>query len=256
MQVLEKMAANRPVGFAVAETTPAPRPSRITLQGRTVTLEPLQASHAEELFPHIGGAENGWLWDYMLGGPPLTLDELRGFLEGFEKSHESILWGMRVHAGHIVGGGESTLMGYIGLLNIVPAHRSIELGHVMFSAALQRTTPATEAVFLLARYAFRDLGYRRLEWKCNALNESSKRAARRYGFTFEGVFRQHMIVKGRNRDSAWFSMLDSEWAGEGEKGVGGGIGAGFARWLDEGNFDADGRQKRRLEDYIRNTTTT
>lgn len=245
------MTTNRPVGFAVAEPTPAPRPSRITLPGRTVTLEPLQASHAEELFPHIGGEKHSWLWDYMLGGPPLTIDELRSYLDGFEKSDSSILWAIRVHASKDVNG--SKLMGYIGLLNIVPVHRSIEVGHVMYSPALQRTTAATETVFLLARYALRDLGYRRLEWKCNNLNESSKRAALRYGFKYEGVFRQHMIIKGRNRDTAWYSLLDSEWAAEEEEEEGG-VGAGFEQWLEEGNFDEQGRQKRRLEEFVRRAT--
>jgi RimJ/RimL family protein N-acetyltransferase len=207
-----------------------------------VTLEPLQASHAEGLFPHIGGTEHGWLWDYMLGEPPLTVDELRTYLETFEKSETSILWAIRVHA-EKDGSKTDELMGYIGLLNIVPVHRSIEVGHVMYSRALQRTTPATESVFLLARYALRDLGYRRLEWKCNNLNESSKKAALRYGFNYEGVFRQHMIIKGRNRDTAWYSLLDSEWAE-------GGVEAGFERWLDETNFDAQGKQKRRLEDFV------
>lgn len=239
------MTTNRPVGFAVAEPTPAPRPSRITLPGRTVTLEPLQASHAEELFPHIGGEEHGWLWDYMLGGPPLTIDELRAYLDTFEKSDNSILWSIRVHADRHVN--ESKLMGYIGLLNIVPVHRSIEVGHVMYSPALQRTRPATETLFLLARYALRDLGYRRLEWKCNNLNQPSKKAALRYGFRYEGVFRQHMIIKGRNRDTAWYSLLDSEWAEEG------GVEAGFERWLEDGNFDEQGRQKRRLEEFVRAT---
>lgn len=235
------MAANRPLGPPVADPTPAPRPSRITLPGRTVTLEPLQASHAEELFPHIGGQERGWLWDYMLSGPPLTVAELQTFIAGFEKSESSILWAIRVHSQQDVS--KSQLMGYIGLLNIVPAHRSIEVGHVMYSPALQRTTPATECLFLLARYAFRNLGYRRLEWKCNNLNESSRKAAVRYGFSFEGVFRQHMIIKGLNRDTAWFSLLDSEWAE-------GGAEAGFERWLEEGNFDGQGKQKRRLEDFV------
>lgn len=244
------MTANRPVGFTVAEPTPAPRPSRIILPGRTVTLEPLRASHAEELFPHIGGEKHSWLWDYMLGGPPLTIDELRSYLDEFENSESSILWAIRVHADKRAN-SESKLMGYIGLLNIVPVHRSIEVGHVMYSPALQRTTPATETVFLLARYALGDLGYRRLEWKCNNLNESSKRAALRYGFSYEGVFRQHMIIKGRNRDTAWYSLLDSEWAAEEEEG---GVRAGFERWLEEGNFDEQGRQKRRLEEFVRTAT--
>lgn len=230
------MAGNRPLGFAVTDTTPAPSPSRVTLPGRTVTLEPLQASHAEELFPHVGGEKNSWLWDYMPPDPPLTVDELKTHISKFEKSDSFMVWAIRVHASKDVS--ESTVMGHIGFLNIVPVHRSVEVGYVMFSPALQRTTPATEAFFLLARYAVRDLGYRRLEWKCNSLNESSKKAALRYGYTLEGVFRQHMIIKGRNRDSAWFSLLDSEWAG--------GVEAGFERWLDAANFDEQGRQKSRL----------
>ena len=112
--------------------------------------------------------------------------------------------------------------------------RVIEVGHIVYSPALQRTPLATEAQYLLARYVFETLGYRRYEWKCNALNAASRRAALRFGFTFEGVFRQHMIVKGRNRDTAWFSMLDGEWPARK---------AAFERWLAPDNFDADGRQK-------------
>ena len=113
----------------------------------------------------------------------------------------------------------------------------IEIGHIWFGRTLQRTRAATEAIYLLARHAFDGLGYRRLEWKCNAANDASRRAAERFGFTFEGVFRQHQIVKGRNRDTAWYAMLDDEWPT---------IRAGFEAWLDGGNFDADGRQRRRL----------
>jgi RimJ/RimL family protein N-acetyltransferase len=125
-------------------------------------------------------------------------------------------------------------VGQASYLRIEPAHRSIEVGHIMFTPALQRSCGATEVMYLMARHVFRDLGYRRYEWKCNALNEPSRRAALRLGFTFEGVFRQHMIVKGHNRDTAWFSMLDSEWPQRQ---------ANFEQWLAPSNFDAAGRQK-------------
>jgi RimJ/RimL family protein N-acetyltransferase len=124
-------------------------------------------------------------------------------------------------------------------MRIEPAHRVIEVGSILLTPRLQRTVGATEAMYLMARHVFEDLGYRRYEWKCNAQNEPSRRAAERLGFIFEGVFRQHMIVKGRNRDTAWFSMLDSEWPTRK---------AAFERWLDPSNFDAQGRQKTSLSE--------
>jgi RimJ/RimL family protein N-acetyltransferase len=120
---------------------------------------------------------------------------------------------------------------------MAPEHGVIEIGHIWFAPRLQRTRAATEAIYLMARHSFDDLGYRRLEWKCDALNEPSRRAADRFGFTFEGVFRQHMVVKGRNRDSAWFSILDGEWPR---------IRSAFEAWLAPENFDADGRQRQSL----------
>jgi RimJ/RimL family protein N-acetyltransferase len=122
-------------------------------------------------------------------------------------------------------------------MRIEPAHRVIEVGSILYSPALQRTRGATEAMYLLARYVFDDLGYRRYEWKCNALNAPSRAAARRLGFTYEGIFRQHMIIKGQNRDSAWFSMLDSEWPARKAR---------FEGWLAPENFDANGRQRNAL----------
>jgi RimJ/RimL family protein N-acetyltransferase len=122
-------------------------------------------------------------------------------------------------------------------LRIEPEHRVIEIGHIWFAPILQRTRQATEAIYLMARHAFDDLGYRRLEWKCNALNAASRRAAERFGFTFEGIFRQHMIIKGQNRDTAWFSIIDGEWPR---------VRATFEEWLAQENFDLDGRQRRSL----------
>ena len=122
-------------------------------------------------------------------------------------------------------------------LRIAPADGAIEIGHIWFTPVIQRSRQATEAVFLLAKHAFDDLGYRRLEWKCNAANAASRRAALRFGFTFEGLFRQHMIIKGRNRDTAWYAILDRDWPA---------IRDAFERWLDPSNFAADGRQRQPL----------
>jgi len=128
-------------------------------------------------------------------------------------------------------------VGWASYMRIEPAHRVIEVGNVMFSPALRRTAGATEAIYLMARNAFEALGYRRFEWKCNALNAASRRAALRFGFTFEGIFRQHMVVKGRSRDTAWFSMIDAEWPKRKEA---------FETWLQPSNFDDEGRQKTSL----------
>jgi RimJ/RimL family protein N-acetyltransferase len=131
-------------------------------------------------------------------------------------------------------------------MRIEPLHGVIEIGNIWFGTPLQRTVGATEAIFLLARNAFEGLGYRRLEWKCNALNAASRRAAERFGFTFEGVFRNHMVIKGRNRDTAWYAITDDQWPA---------IGAGFTAWLAEENFDARGRQRRALGELIAEART-
>jgi RimJ/RimL family protein N-acetyltransferase len=130
-------------------------------------------------------------------------------------------------------------VGVASLMRMDLPNRVIEVGNILFTTALQRTPAATEAMYLLARYVFEDLGFRRYEWKCNGLNAPSRRAAERLGFIYEGTFRQHMIVRGRNRDTAWFSMLDSEWPS---------VKRGFESWLDTSNFQSDGKQKKKLED--------
>jgi RimJ/RimL family protein N-acetyltransferase len=131
--------------------------------------------------------------------------------------------------------------GYASYMRIDPAHGVIEVGNIMLSPSLQRTTAATEAMYLMARHVFEDLGYRRYEWKCNAKNEPSRRAALRLGFTYEGIFRQHMVIKDENRDTAWFSMLDSEWPARK---------MAFEAWLEPANFDASGRQKQGLAEFL------
>jgi RimJ/RimL family protein N-acetyltransferase len=136
---------------------------------------------------------------------------------------------------------EEVPQGVASYLRITPEHGTIEIGNIWFGTPLRRTPAASEAIYLLVRHAFNDLGYRRVEWKCNALNRASRRAAERFGFRFEGVFRQHLVIKGRNRDTAWYALTDGEWPAVQEA---------FERWLDPANFDSGGQQRRRLGDLI------
>jgi RimJ/RimL family protein N-acetyltransferase len=219
-----------PIGAPV-DPTPARRPQRTTLAGRAVTLVPLDpAAHADMLHARTRGKENEHLWRYLWDGPFPDRASLDVHLQQKSKSEDPLFFA-------ILDNASASAMGYASYLRIEPAHRVIEVGNILFTPRLQRTVGATEAMYLMARHVFEDLGYRRYEWKCNALNAPSRSAALRLGFTFEGVFRQHMIIKGRNRDTAWFSMLDSEWPTRK---------AAFERWLDPSNFDAQGGQKRSL----------
>jgi RimJ/RimL family protein N-acetyltransferase len=170
------------------------------------------------------------IWTYLPYGPYADLDDMHAALRAQESSEDPLYFTLVPHP-------DARPSGVASYLRITPEHGVIEIGHIWFGTGLQRTTAATEAIYLLARHAFDNLGYRRLEWKCNALNAASRRAAERFGFTFEGVFRKHMAVKGRNRDSAWYAIVDEDWPA---------IGAGFERWLDPANFDAEGRQRRGL----------
>lgn len=214
-----------PEGAAV-DTRAARRPERICLQGSSVTLTPLDAAaHAEDLFEALRGADH--LWTYLTYGPFGDLAALQAHVSETAESLDPFFFA-------IVDNASQRAVGRAALMRIEPQHRVIEVGHILYSPRLQRTRGATEAMYLLARHVFEDLGYRRYEWKCHAQNAASRAAALRLGFTFEGIFRQHMIVKGRNRDTAWFSMLDGEWPARRRE---------FERWLSAGNFDADGRQK-------------
>jgi len=224
-----------PVGPSV-DTHHARRPERITLEGRWITLAPLDAErHAEALYEGSNGdRERERVWAYLSNGPFATLADFAADIELKARSVDP-------HFFAVVDNASARAVGYQALMRIDPSNRAVEVGNVMYTPALQRTRGATEAQYLFARYVFDVLGNRRYEWKCNALNAPSKRAAERFGFTFEGVFRQHMIVKGRNRDTAWFSMLDSEWP---ERK------AAFERWLSPDNFDAHGRQRERLSNIM------
>ncbi|HWF48746.1 MAG TPA: GNAT family protein [Bryobacteraceae bacterium] len=216
----------------LVDSRPAQRPRPIILEGRIVTLRPIQPDgDAEELYTGSHGPEAEQLWRYLSEGPFPDRASFDANLSKKAVSPDRVFF-------TIVDRASGRAVGQACYLRIDPANRVIEVGHILYTPALQRTAGATEAMYLLARHAFEDLGYRRYEWKCNALNSPSRRAALRLGFTFEGVFRQHMIVKGRNRDTAWFAMLDSEWPAR--KGA-------FERWLDPSNFDSVGRQKKSLQ---------
>ncbi|MFN8202409.1 MAG: GNAT family protein [Solirubrobacteraceae bacterium] len=213
--------------------TPARRPTGAGLVGTRVRLEPLSADrHAGELFAAAQGegATDPKLWKYMPYGPFADVADLGAWVREHESSDDP-----RFYA--VIDSARGSAGGVVSYLRIEPPHGCIEIGHIWFGAALQRTPQATEAIYLLARHAFDDLGNRRLEWKCDAANARSRAAALRFGFRFEGIFRQHRVVKGRNRDTAWYAIVDGEWPA---------IRAAFEAWLDPANFDADGRQRRPL----------
>jgi RimJ/RimL family protein N-acetyltransferase len=217
-----------PLSFAGAA-----RPERAPLEGERARLEPLDAGrHGRDLFAAAQGrGADPRLWDHLPYGPFPDEPAFVAWLAGLEPSEDPLFLA-------IVDKADGRPKGVASYLRIEPAHGTIELGHIWLGAGLQRTPAATEALFLLAAHAFEGLGNRRLEWKCDAANARSRRAAERLGYTFEGIFRQHMVVKGRNRDTAWYAILDGEWPA---------VRAGFERWLDPGNFDAGGRQRTPLD---------
>jgi RimJ/RimL family protein N-acetyltransferase len=204
-------------------------PDGAPIEGETVRLEQVDPRrHAQQLFQASAGADD--LWTYLPYGP---FDSQAAFTRWLVQRAAST--DPRFYA--VIDLAAGAARGMASFMRIEPEHRVIEIGHIWFAPVLQRTRQATEAIYLMARHAFDDLGYRRLEWKCNALNLASRRAAERFGFTFEGIFRQHMIVKGENRDTAWFSIVDGEWPLRR---------AAFETWLSQENFDSSGRQQRSL----------
>ena len=209
--------------------TPAAPPPRAVLDGRHVRLEPFAEAHRRALYDALHADGDPTLWDYLPYGP-FGQDEWDEWFAASAASPDPLFYAL-------VDPGSGAPLGQASYLRIEPADGVIEIGHIALGPALQQTVAATEAIHLLARHAFDDLGYRRLEWKCNALNDRSRRAAERLGFTFEGVFRQHMVVKGRNRDTAWYAIVDGEWPG---------VRAAFEKWLEDENCDAAGRQRRPL----------
>jgi len=221
----------RPVGAAV-DKVPARLPDERALFGRWVTMEPVsEARHGQDLWQSFAHSDPaGWLWTYMGYGPFASEAVFRQWLAGREASVDP-------HFYAIVPRETGKPAGMASLMRITPEHGVIEIGHIWLSPRLQQTREATDALFVLMRHALDELGYRRLEWKCDALNAASRRAALRLGFTFEGIFRQHMVVKGRNRDTAWYAILDQEWPR---------LRAAFQAWLSDANFSPDGRQLKAL----------
>jgi RimJ/RimL family protein N-acetyltransferase len=216
----------QPVG-AVADVKPAARPGPVTLTGRFGRIEKLDAAHAPALWDAVKGHDR--IWTYLAYGPFADAGAFARWIDSRIVLDDPYSYAILDTAGHAIG--------IFTLMSTRPEPRVIEVGHVLYAPALQRTPLATEAQYLLARYVFEELGYRRYEWKCDSLNAPSRRAALRYGFTYEGIFRQHMIVKGRNRDTAWYAMLDREWPARRRH---------FEIWLAPENFSPDGRQKTSL----------
>lgn len=206
----------------------APRPAPVTMDGRFGRLRPLDpARDGDRLFTLSHGAEAEALWAYLFTGPYESREAFGRHLATIAASTiDPVYWA--------IADRDDRAVGWLSLMRIDPTHRVIEVGSILYTPPMQRTPLATEAQYLLARYVFDTLGYRRYEWKCNDLNAPSRRAALRFGFSYEGTFRQHLLVKGRNRDTAWYSMLDSEWPS---------CKAAFERWLDPENFDAQGGQR-------------
>ncbi|MCJ2114592.1 GNAT family N-acetyltransferase [Methylobacterium sp. WL30] len=223
----------QPIGPALPDWRPRPLPPREAMQGRTCRVEPLDAErHGADLFSAFSAAPDRRGWTYLGNTLPETEGAYRAELAAMAAGADPLF-----HA--VVDAGTGRAVGIASYLRIDPANGVIEVGHLHFSALLARRPAATEAMALMMARAFDELGYRRYEWKCDALNAPSRAAALRYGFTFEGVFRNAVVVKGRSRDTAWFSVTDAEWPR---------VRAAFGAWLAPDNFFEDGRQRRSLAD--------
>ncbi|MFN0263078.1 GNAT family N-acetyltransferase [Tepidamorphus sp. 3E244] len=209
---------------------PRPRPPRTPLEGRYCRLEQVTPGHFADLWHAYGKDTEGRIWDYLPYGPFESRDDFFAFAQATYLGDDPLF-----HA--IIDARTGKAVGVASLMRITPEFGVIEVGHINYGPPLQKTPAGTEAQYLLMRRAFEELGYRRYEWKCDNANAGSKAAAKRYGFTFEGIFRKHLVVKCRNRDTAWFSITDDEWPA---------IRAAFESWLEPGNFDEAGRQKIKL----------
>jgi len=220
---------------------PVQPPRPVTLRGPSVSLEPLDADrHSSAIWNGVRAHDEVWTW--LADGPYASESALHAALAEKQASQNALFlailptpYGQLPDSPNVPCPHPAA--GYASYMRIEPAHGVVEVGNILLSPILQRTTAATEAMYLMARHVFDDLGYRRYEWKCNAENEPSRRAALRLGFSFEGIFRQHMVIKDRNRDTAWFAMLDCEWP-ERKRA--------FEAWLDPENFDERGVQKNSL----------
>lgn len=221
----------QPVGDALPDWQPRPYPQRQTLQGRLCYLEPLAGKHAEALFAAHQLAPDTRSWTWLLREPDSSVEEFSAWVAGLTGLSDPIHFA-------VIDRQTRQPVGSLALMRIDANNGVVEVGHVHFSPLLSRTAMATEAHWLLMRYVFDTLGYRRYEWKCNSLNEPSRRAAQRLGFHYEGRFRQALVIKGHNRDTDWFSIIDAEWPQ---------IDSAMQKWLASDNFSADGQQIRALE---------
>jgi len=224
---------SQPIGAPVPDWTPRPRPPRTPMEGRLCLIEPLDAArHASALHEAHAADRDGRNWTYLPYGPFGSAAEYTIWVESVQAREDPLFYA-------ILDQASGRPVGVASYLRIDPVMGVIEVGHLAYSPALQRTPAATEAMYLMMRRAFEELGYRRYEWKCDSFNAPSCRAAERLGFRYEGTFRQAVVMKGRNRDNAWYSILDGEWPG---------VKQALEGWLDPSNFDAAGRQRRRLDE--------
>jgi RimJ/RimL family protein N-acetyltransferase len=221
----------QPIGFPVPDWKPPPFPSREVLHGSYCRLEPLSPSHARELFEANAVDTENRNWTYLFNGPFETFGSYLEWLSQASESSDPLFFA-------VIDATTSKAVGVASYLRVTPVAGSIEVGNINFSPLLQRAPAATEAMYLMMKHVF-ELGYRRYEWKCDALNAPSRAAAQRLGFSYEGIFRQALVYKGRNRDTAWYAVVDKEWPT---------IEKAFQQWLDPANFDENGKQRVRLSD--------
>ena len=232
---MRKNKFNQPIGDEVVAWHGAMRPGRIPIEGRYCRVEPLDSEkHLVDLIDAFSEDPDGKLWTYMPVGPFESGREMGRWMREMCTTDDPLFYA-------VVDPDAGTAVGMAAYCSIRPEFGVIEVGHIAYSPRLQKTPVATEAMFLLMKRVFSELGYRRYEWKCDSLNESSRRAAERFGFSFDGIFEQALVYKNRNRDTAWYSILDHEWPAT-EKA--------YQKWLDLANFDSSGNQQTRLHDLI------
>jgi RimJ/RimL family protein N-acetyltransferase len=233
MTVTNKLG--QPIGHEVVDWRGVEPPSRKSMLGRFCKIEPLNAdSHLDDLYDAYSIDRDGRLWTYMFVGPFASREEFRAWLEQACNTDDPLF-----HA--IIDLSTGKAGGVAAYMRIQPVMGVIEVGNITYSPLLQRTPVATEAMFLMMQRVFDELGYRRFEWKCDALNAASRKAAERLGFSFDGIFEQAIVYKGRNRDTAWYSILDRNWPK---------LKSAYLRWLDPTNFDADGKQLQKLQYFM------
>lgn len=228
--IMEYNQYNQPIGEHLSEFKQPEYPNVDRLEGQYSRIEKLNKSHIDQLYKHFSDIEDIPNWTYLPREPITNYDQFETYMNENIQSTDPYFFA-------IINKDSGEAIGLFSLLNINVTDASIEVGHIHYSNLLKKTRTATEVHYLLAKYIFEILGFRRYEWKCDSLNEGSKNSAERLGFTFEGVFRQHKVYKNRNRDTSWFSMLDKEWPARKE---------GYEAWLEPSNFDSNGQQKRKL----------